>query len=85
MAAQQQVSLERNEEWVGRTLPVLVEGEPEGDGPRFFAGRTFRDAPEVDGLALFADPGGNDGMLGSMVNMRVLSATAYDLWGEVEA
>ncbi len=84
MANQQKVSLARNEEWVGRTLAALVEGEPEGDGPRFFAGRTFRDAPEVDGLVLFADPGGKDGLPGSMVNVQITSASAYDLWGEVE-
>jgi len=45
MALQQGISLEKNQSLVGKTLEVLVEGY--GDG--ITLGRTYRDAPEIDG------------------------------------
>src|SRR5512136_535319 len=51
MELQQQISLERNQAWVGKTLPVLIEGQ--GDG--ISIGRSYRDAPEIDGLVIVED------------------------------
>ena len=48
MALQQGISLERNQTFVGRTLDVLIEGQ--GDG--ISLGRSYRDAPEIDGLVI---------------------------------
>ena len=45
MELQQAISLERNQALVGKTLDVLIEGQ--GDG--LSIGRTYRDAPEIDG------------------------------------
>ncbi len=75
MALQQPISLERNQSQVGRTLDVLVEGR--GDG--LSVGRSYRDAPEVDGLVLL--PG--DVSVGAMVPVRINSAMEYDLIGEM--
>ncbi len=74
MALQQGISLEINQEQVGRTLEVLVEGE--GDG--WNVGRSYRDAPEIDGLVLL--PGSLPA--GEMVQVRITQALEYDLLAE---
>jgi ribosomal protein S12 methylthiotransferase len=88
MRVAQEMSLSRNLEWVGRELTVLVESEAAsaggGGGPRrggdeVFAGRSYRDAPEVDGLVL----GPGRPPPGSMVRVRVEQALPYDLWGSL--
>lgn len=73
MAIQQQISLEKNQAMVGRTLPVLVEGY--GDG--MSVGRTYRDAPEIDGLVIV--PG--ELPVGELVPIRIDGAMTYDLTG----
>lgn len=72
------IARERNREWVGRELDVLVE-TPAGVRPDgLCAGRSFRDAPEVDGTVLFA----GDAQAGDFVRVRVTEALDYDLVGE---
>ena len=75
MAIQQKISLEANLAQVGRTLTVLVEGQ--GDG--LSVGRSYRDAPEIDGLVLL--PG--QVAVGEMVAARITGAMEYDLVGEI--
>ena len=75
MALQQEISLERNQSQVGRTLDVLVEGH--GDG--LSVARSYRDAPEIDGMVLL--PG--DLPVGEMLPVRITGAMEYDLIGEV--
>ncbi len=48
MLLQQGISLKRNQQLVGKTLPVLVEGFDNG----LSIGRSYRDAPEIDGMVL---------------------------------
>lgn len=71
MTLQQQISLEKNQSFVGRTLPILVEGY--GDG--ISIGRSYRDAPEIDGLVIV--PG--ELPLGEMIPVRIDGAMTYDL------
>jgi len=73
MEIQQRISLEKNQAFVGQTLDVLVEGE--GDG--ISLGRSYRDAPEIDGLVIV------EGKLpvGEIVPIVVNGALAYDLTG----
>lgn len=71
MVLQQDISLFRNEEQVGRVMPVLVEGS----GEQVSIGRSYRDAPEVDGVMLL--PGNMP--VGEFVPVRVLAAQPYDL------
>jgi ribosomal protein S12 methylthiotransferase len=85
MAAQQHISLARNQMQVGRTLDVLVEAHGEMTGraekrskiPVSLA-RSYRDAPEVDGLVVFPDRLA----VGQMARVKVTGAMAYDLMGE---
>lgn len=73
MEHQQEISLARNVAQVGRTLDVLIEGQ--GDGVS--VGRSYRDAPEIDGLVIL------EGQLpvGDIVSVRITGAMAYDLVG----
>jgi len=74
MAIQQPISLAKNQALVGETLDVLIEGQDEG----LSAGRSYRDAPEVDGLVLVekALP------VGEILPLRIVSALEYDLIAE---
>lgn len=77
MALQQGISLEKNQALVGKTLDVLIEGQ--GDG--LSMGRTFRDAPEIDGLTILE----GEYPIGEILPVRITGAMAYDLSGMVES
>ena len=74
MLLQQEISLARNREQVGRELPVLIEGVGEGVS----VGRSYRDAPEIDGVVLLA----GEAPVGQFVRTRIVAAQEYDLIGE---
>jgi ribosomal protein S12 methylthiotransferase len=73
MEIQQNVSLQVNQSYVGKTLDVLIEGF--GDGVS--VGRSYRDAPEIDGYVIV------EGIapVGEMVPVKITGAMAYDLEG----
>jgi ribosomal protein S12 methylthiotransferase len=75
MAAARDITLASNRRLVGQELEVLVEGRPE-DGSAWYAGRSYRDAPEVDGLVLI---NAEQLPVGDLVRVRVERALAYDL------
>lgn len=81
MAAQQRISLARNHAQVGRALDILVEGHGELTGQKgpVSVGRSYRDAPEVDGLVVVP------GILpaGQLTSVRITGALEYDLLGEI--
>jgi ribosomal protein S12 methylthiotransferase len=77
MALQQPISLSKNQAFVGKTLDVLMEGR--GDG--LTVGRTYRDAPEIDGLVILEDTA----PVGEFVPVRITGAMEYDLTGIVAA
>jgi ribosomal protein S12 methylthiotransferase len=83
MTLQQRISLENNQALVGSTLPVLIEGHGEIEDSRepIAVGRTYRDAPEIDGL-VFVD---GRPPLGELLNVHIDGAMTYDLSGSVEA
>jgi ribosomal protein S12 methylthiotransferase len=75
MHVQQQVLRQIMPRHIGRVLPMLVEGV---QGNRVF-GRTYMDAPEVDGVTYakgVADPG-------DWVNVRITKVGVYDTYGEI--
>ena len=73
MALQQDISLERNQTFVGQTLDVLFEGQ--GDG--LSLGRSFRDAPEIDGMVIVE----GNAPVGELLPVRITGAMTYDLSG----
>ena len=81
MRQQRKIAGKLAKRFVGRTLPMLVEGTGEDeDGAPVVAGRTYREAPDVDGLVFargVAAPG-------ARVPVRVTAAAEYDLFGMVD-
>ena len=82
MELQQGISLAKNQAMVGKTIDVLVEGHGVGEdedgndtGDILSLGRSYRDAPEIDGYVIV------EGELppGEIVPVRVTGATTYDL------
>jgi ribosomal protein S12 methylthiotransferase len=89
MALQQQISLEKNAEKVGRTLEVIVDefNDDEGDAPGSkLIGRTKGDAPGIDGSVYIA-AGELAGQIkiGDIVNVLIEDADEYDLFGEASS
>jgi len=82
METQQPISLKKNQAQVGKMLKILVEGEGEiaETGAPLLLGRSYRDAPEVDGLVLV--PGISGAPIGSMMEVHINGAMEYDLVGE---
>ena len=76
MRLQQGISHEINRSYLGKPIEVLID-EHRDD---WSAGRSFRDAPEIDGLVFVA------GHLqpGTIVEAVVNDATPYDLYGAAE-
>jgi ribosomal protein S12 methylthiotransferase len=79
MEAQQEISLERNLELVGRRLPAIVAG-PLQEMELLLEGRLQRQAPEIDGRLLI-----NDGTApaGSLVEVEITEAHPYDVVGTI--
>jgi ribosomal protein S12 methylthiotransferase len=73
MELQQGISLQVNQSYVGKTLEVLVEGRDK----RIAIGRSYRDAPEIDGVVFIE----GDARIGEIVPVRITGAMAYDLTG----
>ena len=73
MTLQQTISLQNNQAQVGRSLQVLVEGQ--GDG--LSIGRSYRDAPEIDGMVIVE----GDLAIGAMADVLIQGALEYDLTG----
>jgi ribosomal protein S12 methylthiotransferase len=73
MELQQNISLQVNQSYVGKTLNVLIEGFDNG----ISIGRSYRDAPEIDGM-VFVE---GKAKVGEIVPVRIGGAMAYDLTG----
>ncbi len=77
MKEQQQISLELHQGLVGQTLPFLVESIDVATGRAL--GRTYRDAPEIDGTTYVESPEPLEP--GEVVPVRITRAEPYDLFG----
>jgi len=77
MSCQSKISLNNNQKHIGRIYDVLVENTTKKN---LFNGRTFFQAPDVDGITYI-----HSGQLeiGSFVEVRVADALEYDLTGEI--
>ena len=73
MTMQESISLKRNQQQIGKTFDVLIEGY--GDG--ISVGRSYRDAPEIDGLVFVEDK-----LKISEINpVQITGALKHDLLG----
>lgn len=79
MALQAQISEEIHKDTEGQTLEVLVEGIEE-DGSGLHYGRSYREAPDIDGLIFIENPG--DIKPGCFVKVNILQGFTYESVGE---
>lgn len=79
MALQAQISEEIHKDTEGQTLEVLVEGIEE-DGSGLHYGRSYREAPDIDGLVFIENPG--DINPGCFVKVNILQGFTYESVGE---
>jgi len=77
LAIQSEISLELNEERIGKVYKVLFDRAEGG----YFVGRTEFDSPEVDNEVLVPQEG-NYVRIGDFCDVRITSASHYDLFGE---
>ena len=79
MELQQEIAFEKSESMVGRDLDVMIEGKVADEAA--YVGRTYMDAPNVDGY-IFVNSG-ELFMSGDFVRVKVTGSNDYDLIGEV--
>lgn len=79
MELQAFLSLRRQERFLNKTLKVLVEENHNYDG--YALGRSYREAPEVDGVIVIKNA--NNLVPGSFVNAKVVSVSEHDMEAEV--
>jgi len=82
MTLQQGISLENNQSLIEQTLDVLIEGHGEIDDSdeMISIGRSYRDAPEIDGM-VFVE---GQPPVGEIVPVKINGAMTYDLTGHIE-
>ncbi len=76
MLLQQEISQQKNQAQIGNTLPVIIEGYENN----ISIGRSYRDAPEIDGL-VFAD---GKVPVGKIAQVKITGALPYDLLGHIQ-
>lgn len=80
MQDQYSIMEEKNNEKIGKTFKTVVE---EYDGyTDSYVGRTYMDAPEIDGLVKFTSERDLD--IGDFVDVEIFDVDEYDLIGEVK-
>jgi len=95
MELQQEISAEKAEGRIGKVYEVLVEGtvpvdsvngeafasimEVNEDGKKVYIGRTYMDAPDVDGQVFFESD--YEIMSGELVEVEIIASDEYDLFG----
>lgn len=79
MELQQGIAFEKAEQMLGRKILVMIEGKLPEDG--IYIGRTYKDAPNVDGLIFVNSQ--RELLSGDMVFVYVTDAKDYDLIGEL--
>lgn len=77
MEVQQEISLEKNQEKVGKTFKVMIDKKEAGR----YLGRTEFDSVEVDNEVIIS--GKNKLTVGDFVNVKITKAYDYDIEGEV--
>lgn len=79
MLTQQEISLAKNQDLVGKRLDVLIEGQGRVEGTRdmISLGRSYRDAPEIDGMVIVE----GEVPVGEIVPVQVNGAMVYDITG----
>lgn len=78
MEIQRGISLKKNKSFIGKNIKILIDGA-EGD---FYTGRSYRDAPEIDGEILIPLNGSNI-YPGNFYEVEIYDFDEYDLFGKI--
>jgi len=82
MALQAEIAEENGLTYIGKTLKVIVDGSVGEDGGKFaYCGRSQRDAYDVDGAVFFSSE--LEWLSGDFVELEIINAKGYDLYGEL--
>jgi ribosomal protein S12 methylthiotransferase len=79
MEMQMEISREKHRAFIGKVVPVLVEGLSE-ETDLLLQGRMSQQAPDIDGIVLIND---GEAEVGEIVNVRITESMDYDLIGEI--
>ena len=79
MELQQEIAFELAEDMIGKNVLVMIEGKVADEN--VYVGRTYKDAPNVDGL-IFVEAS-EEMMSGDFAYVKVTGALEYDLIGEI--
>jgi len=79
MELQQEIAFDLAEEMIGREVLVMIEGKVADENA--YVGRTYKDAPNVDGLIFVESE--EELMSGDFARVRITGALEYDLIGEI--
>jgi len=75
MTLQEEISLANNQSFIGKSMDVLIEGQDND----ISIGRSYRDAPEIDGLVILEGVAAT----GTFVKARITGAMVHDLTGQL--
>lgn len=79
MELEQEIAFDLAEEMIGREVLVMIEGKVADENA--YVGRTYKDAPNVDGLIFVESE--EELMSGDFARVRITGALEYDLMGEI--
>jgi ribosomal protein S12 methylthiotransferase len=79
MELQQEIAFDKAEEMKGRTVYAIVEGRVADENA--YVGRTYKDAPSVDGLVFIHTD--MELVTGDFVPVKITGSYEYDLIGEI--
>ena len=82
MMAQQKISLDKNREFLGKTIRVIVDRHEGSKNNGYFLGRSMREAPEVDGSIIIKPPFGGIST-GKFYDVKIERFSEYDLFGKL--
>lgn len=79
MELQQEIIFDKNDALLGTEIWAMIEGRV--DGENAYVGRTYRDAPDIDGYVFINTD--EELLSGDFVRVRITGALDYDLIGEI--
>lgn len=80
MELSEAIVFDKNEAFTGCDLRIMVEGKVTDE--HTYVGRTYRDAPEVDGLVFFSSE--EEFLTGEFVTVKITAGYDYDMMGELK-
>lgn len=79
MELQQEISMDKSERLVGKEIEVIIEGKASDED--VYVGRSYMDAPSVDGYVFINSE--EELMSGNFAKVRIVKAMEYDLIGDL--